>query len=207
MAKTAASVPEEQHFILSTLSPSLAQRRLALAVVLALVAAFVITAGPLSTIQLGRIDAFIPAYAAAMFVIDSITAVLLFAQFSILRSRALLVIASGYLFTALILILYAQLLRAVLAQRREREARLITGDAVAATIAHEVKQPLSGMITNADAGLRWLDRDLQAGCPEQNLARHQRPHRRSPCFATRRSAEAPDTCANRGRRAAAAGRR
>ncbi len=338
MAKTAAAVPEEQHFILSTLSPSLAQRRLALAVVLALVAAFVITAGPLSTIQLGRIDAFIPAYAAAMFVIDSITAVLLFAQFSILRSRALLVIASGYVFTALILIpwmltfpgvfaptgvfgglqstawlyifwhagfpmfviayalskdanlnnrlsrgsagaailasaamtaglvcaavflaaaenallprlmldavrlsalwfyaaagaalvsalalsvlwvrrrsildlwlmvvmcayvieiclisfpaparfsvgwyagrvygllsgslvlfvllyeitiLYAQLLRAVLAQRREREARLITGDAVAATIAHEVKQPLSGMITNADAGLRWLDR-------------------------------------------------
>src|SRR5260370_17456578 len=54
--------------------------------------------------QVGRIDAFIPAYAAAMFVIDSITAVLLFAQFSILRSRALLVIASGYLFTALILI-------------------------------------------------------------------------------------------------------
>jgi signal transduction histidine kinase len=338
MAKTAAAVPEEQHFILSTLSPSLAQRRLALTVVLALVAAFVITAGPLSTIQLGRIDAFIPAYAAAMFVIDSITAVLLFAQFSILRSRALLVIASGYFFTALILIpwmltfpgvfaptgvfgglqstawlyifwhagfpmfviayalskdanlnnrlsrgsagaailasaamtaglvcvaaflaaaenallprlmldavrlsalwfyaaagaalvsalalsvlwvrrrsvldlwlmvvmcayvieiclisfpaparfsvgwyagrvygllsgslvlfvllyeitiLYAQLLRAVLAQRREREARLMTGDTVAATIAHEVKQPLSGMITNADAGLRWLDR-------------------------------------------------
>src|SRR5256885_9881250 len=56
--------------------------------------------------------------------------------------------------------LYAQLLRAVLAQRREREARLMTGDAVAATIAHEVKQPLSGMITNADAGLRWLDRAM-----------------------------------------------
>jgi signal transduction histidine kinase len=36
-------------------------------------------------------------------------------------------------------------------------AGLLTGDAVAATIAHEVKQPLSGMITNADAGLRWLD--------------------------------------------------
>src|SRR5262249_35911665 len=31
--------------------------------------------------------------------------------------------------------------------------------------------------------------------------------RRSPCVATRRPAEAPDTCANRGRRAAAAGRR
>jgi len=56
--------------------------------------------------------------------------------------------------------LYAQLLRAVFAQRREREARLITGEAVAATIAHEVKQPLSGMITNADAGLRWLERAM-----------------------------------------------
>jgi signal transduction histidine kinase len=54
--------------------------------------------------------------------------------------------------------LYARLLRAVFAQRREREARLMTGDAVAATIAHEVKQPLSGMITNADASFRWLDR-------------------------------------------------
>ena len=39
-----------------------------------------------------------------MFVCDSITAIILFAQFSILRSRAILVIASGYLFTALILI-------------------------------------------------------------------------------------------------------
>src|ERR1700681_604662 len=54
--------------------------------------------------------------------------------------------------------LYAGLLRAVLAQRREREARLMTGDAVSASIAHENKQPLSGMIINADAGLRWLDR-------------------------------------------------
>jgi signal transduction histidine kinase len=54
--------------------------------------------------------------------------------------------------------LYARLLRAVLAQRREREARLMTGDAVSASIAHEVKQPLSGMVTSADAGLRWLDR-------------------------------------------------
>lgn len=53
--------------------------------------------------------------------------------------------------------LYGQLLRAVLAQRREREARLMTGDAVAASIAHEVKQPLSAMITNADAGWRLID--------------------------------------------------
>ncbi|HEV3500027.1 MAG TPA: MASE4 domain-containing protein [Bradyrhizobium sp.] len=337
-----AVVPREQDFILSSLSPGRPQRRLALAVVLALLVGFFITeVGPLSTIQLGRIDAFVPAYGTAMFVNDSITAVLLFAQFSILRSRSLLAIANGYLFTALMLIpwmltfpgvftpggllgaglqtttwiyilwhagfpmfviayallkdadpakrlwqgsvgaailasvattaavvcaavflctagdallprisldrvrfstlwldyagclallsvlalivlwirrrsvldlwlmvvmcayvieitliafpvparfsfgwyagrvfgflsgslllfvllyeittLYAGVLRAVLAQRREREARLMTGDAVAATIAHEVKQPLSGMITNADAGLNWLDRSM-----------------------------------------------
>src|ERR1700724_4422086 len=39
-----------------------------------------------------------------MFVNHSITAVLLFAQFSILRSRSLLAIANGYLFTAVMLI-------------------------------------------------------------------------------------------------------
>jgi signal transduction histidine kinase len=339
MVNTATVVSEGQHFILSSLSPGRAQRRLALAIVLALLVVFFITAGLLSTTQIGRIDAFVPAYATAIFVTDSITAVLLFAQFSILRLRALLAISSGYLFTALIVIpwmltfpgvftpggllgaglqstnwlyilwhagfpmfviayallkdadpakglwqgsvgaailssvattaaivcaaaflvtaggallprmmldpvrlsplwlyaagclvllsvfalivlwirrrsvldlwlmvvmcayvteiclisfpipvrfsigwyagrvcgflsgslllfvllyeittLYARLVRAVLAQRREREARLMTGDAVAATIAHEVKQPLSGMITHADAGLRWLDR-------------------------------------------------
>jgi signal transduction histidine kinase len=340
MVKTTVVDPEEQHFILSSLSPSRAQKRLALAVVLVLLVVLFIIEGPLSTTQAGRIDAFVPVYATAMFVNDSITAVLLFAQFSILRSRALLAIASGYLFTAFMLIpwtltfpgiftpggllgaglqqsthwlyilwhagfpmfviayallkdadpakrvwqgsagtailssvaataavvgaatflvtagdaqlprialdpvrfsplwfyaagglallsvlalivlwirrrsvldlwlmvvmcayltefclislpiplrfsvgwyaarfcgflsgslvlfvllfeittLYARLLHAVFAQRREREARLMTGDAVAATIAHEIKQPLTGMITNADAGLRWLDR-------------------------------------------------
>jgi Membrane-associated sensor, integral membrane domain len=104
MAKTAAAVSEEQHFILSNLPPTRAQRYFALAVVLALLVAFFITAGPLSTIQPGRIDAFVPAYATAIFVTDLMTAVLLFTQFSILRSRALLAIASGYLYTALIVI-------------------------------------------------------------------------------------------------------
>jgi signal transduction histidine kinase len=54
--------------------------------------------------------------------------------------------------------LYAQLLRAILAQRREREARLMTGDAVSASIAHEVKQPLTAIIASGNAGLHWLDR-------------------------------------------------
>jgi hypothetical protein len=79
MVNTATIVPEEQHFILSSLSPSRAQRRLALAVVLVLLVVLFITEGLLSTTQAARIDAFVPAYATAMFVIDLITAVLLFA--------------------------------------------------------------------------------------------------------------------------------
>jgi signal transduction histidine kinase len=334
-----AATSEEHQFIASSLSPSPVQRRLALFVVLFLLVAWLIAGGPLATIRLPQIAAFIPVYGTAMWVNDSITAILLFAQFSILRSPALLAISNGYLWTALIsipwmltfpgvfapegllgaglqstvwlyilwhagfpalviayallkdadsaklwwrgsarvailssgaitaavvctvvllvtrgdpllpplmldqvhdsilwfyaagcaallsvlalivvwvrrrsvldlwlmvvlcayvieiclssfplaqrysvgwyagrvcgllagslvlfvlmyetTILYGQLLQAVLAQRREREARLMTGDAVSASIAHEVRQPLFAMITNADAGLRWLDR-------------------------------------------------
>src|ERR1700693_1415787 len=104
MVNTATVVSEQQDFILSSLSPSRAQRGLALAVVLVLLVALFITEGPLSTARTARIDAFVPTYATAMFVTDLITAVLLFAQFSILRSPALLAISSGYLFTALMLI-------------------------------------------------------------------------------------------------------
>jgi signal transduction histidine kinase len=48
--------------------------------------------------------------------------------------------------------------RAIDAQRRERDARLMTGDVVAATMAHELKQPLTAMITRSYAGLRCLER-------------------------------------------------
>ena len=335
-----SAVPDEQHFILSTLSPSVTQKRLALVVVTGISVVFALIAvGPLKGVRLHRVDAFVPTYATAMFVCDSITAILLYSQFAIVRSRATLVIASGYLFAAINLIpwilvfpgvfipgkglmggmqttswiyffqhagfplfvigyallkdkapegqsrrrsvvveiassitltvaivlaaasmfivgeaflprvtldsthlspiwpyagtpvalvnvaaivvlwtrsrvaldfwlmivtflwaieiplsyypdperfsagwyavrffgllastivlillikeittLYARLLGAVLARHREREARLMTGDAVAASIAHEMRQPLTAMITTADAGLRFLDR-------------------------------------------------
>src|SRR5262245_20853243 len=105
MLKATAAVPENAQLILSTVSPGAAQKRLALAVVLGLVTFFVlVTAGPLGRVQTTPVAAFVPAYATAMFVCDSITAILLFVQFSILRSRAVLVIACGYLFAALILV-------------------------------------------------------------------------------------------------------
>jgi signal transduction histidine kinase len=99
--------PAEQHFILSGLSPGPAQKRLALAIVLGLLTVFMLIAfSPLARVQPRRVDAFVPAYVMAMFLCDSITAILLFAQYSITRSVAILAIASGYLFVALILIPY-----------------------------------------------------------------------------------------------------
>ncbi|WP_454622354.1 MASE4 domain-containing protein [Bradyrhizobium cenepequi] len=46
------------------------------------------------------VPAFVASYQSALAINDLITAVLLFSQFAILRSRAMLLLASGYLFTA-----------------------------------------------------------------------------------------------------------
>lgn len=54
--------------------------------------------------------------------------------------------------------LYARLARSVAAERRTRESRLTAMEAMSATIAHEVTQPVASMVTNADAALRWLDK-------------------------------------------------
>jgi len=339
MKKPAVLVTEDQPLTLSNSAPGRSQKRLAVAVLLAFLTALFLSAGELSNVQLGRVDAFVPIYGTAIFVNDLITSVLLFNQFAILRSRALLAISSAYLFTALMVIpwtltfpgvfapggllgaglqstnwlyvlryaafptfvmaytflkddgsperlwerpvgvtilssiaisaavvsavtigvtagndylprisidpvhfsslwlylagslivwnglafvflwlrrrsvldlwlmvvvcayaieiylvsfpglarfsagwyagrifgfvssllvlfallreiasLYAQLLGALLAQRHEREARLMTGDAVSASVVHEVKQPLTAIIASASAGLNWLDR-------------------------------------------------
>jgi Membrane-associated sensor, integral membrane domain len=56
---------------------------------------------------LPKIDAFVPVVDVTIFFADLITAVLLFAHFSVSCSRALLVLASGHLFTALIVIPHA----------------------------------------------------------------------------------------------------
>ena len=107
MTKITAIGADEQHFLLWNLPPSRLQKRVALVVVLVLFAVFVgITVGVLEGLHTRRSDSFMPAYLTAMFVCDSITAVILFAQFSIVRLRSILVMANAYLFTALVLIPY-----------------------------------------------------------------------------------------------------
>jgi signal transduction histidine kinase len=99
-------MPEiRQPWLISSLPPSPAHKRAALAVSTLLLVAFVI-AVPFATVMLPRLDIYIPLVAAVMFLNDLMTASLLLAQFSILRSRALLFLANGYLFTALVVAVY-----------------------------------------------------------------------------------------------------
>ena len=93
------AVPEERREFLSTLPAGDRDRRLALAVVLASGAVFLLVA-PFATVALTPVPAFLPAYQSALVISDVITAVLLYGQYNILRSRALLLLASGYLFCA-----------------------------------------------------------------------------------------------------------
>jgi signal transduction histidine kinase len=55
--------------------------------------------------------------------------------------------------------LYARLALATAARERERDARMMSMDSVTAAIAHEVGQPLTGLITNAMAGHSWVTRE------------------------------------------------
>lgn len=54
-------------------------------------------------------------------------------------------------------VLYAKLARSISAERRAREVQRAASQAMSASIAHEINQPLASMVTNADAALRWLD--------------------------------------------------
>jgi signal transduction histidine kinase len=88
------------------LPPTRRQTRAAIAVVLIVLVAFGAVA-PFSGRQAVALNAFFPSLDAIVLVTDLITAVLLYTQFSISRSRSLLVLASGYLFTAFIVVPHA----------------------------------------------------------------------------------------------------
>jgi two-component system sensor histidine kinase/response regulator len=92
--------PDDGRGFLSALPPGRGEHRLALAVVLVSSVIFLALA-PFARVPLARMWAFIPIYQSAFVVNDVVTAVLLFGQYSFLRSRGLLLLAIGYLFTAL----------------------------------------------------------------------------------------------------------
>jgi signal transduction histidine kinase len=71
------------------------ERRIALGIIILLVIAIAIV-GPLATVPLRRVDAFIPVLQTVMCVVDLITAVMLFGQYSIRPKSSLLAVASGY---------------------------------------------------------------------------------------------------------------
>ena len=91
---------------LSTSVPTAIQQRLML-VTICLSALLCVLLVPFAKLPLEKVWAFIPAYQSALIVNDLITAVLLFGQFYILRALALLVLASGYLFTACMAVVHA----------------------------------------------------------------------------------------------------
>jgi signal transduction histidine kinase len=92
--------------LLSTAIANAKQRRLAVAAVGASAAIF-LAALPFAKVPLQPVWAFIPAYQSALALNDLITAVLLFAQFAIARRRGILLLASGYLFAALMAVVHA----------------------------------------------------------------------------------------------------
>jgi signal transduction histidine kinase len=91
----------ERSIFLSALPASDGERRRAWGVALVSIALFLPVA-PFASVKLPEVWAFIPSYQGALLVNDLITAVLLFGQFIILRTPALLLLAAGYEFSALI---------------------------------------------------------------------------------------------------------
>jgi|SRR5579862_394717 len=89
----------DSQLFLSTLTADRYDTRLAAGVVILSAIVFA-CAVPFARAQLAPIFAFIPVYEAALVITDLFTAALLFGQFSLLKSRGLAILASGYLFTA-----------------------------------------------------------------------------------------------------------
>jgi PAS domain S-box-containing protein len=87
----------------SSAPPGSGERHLAFGIVLVSAAIFFAVA-PFARLQLAQAWGFIPIYQSALAIIDLVTAALLFAQFWILRTKALLALACGYFFTAVMVV-------------------------------------------------------------------------------------------------------
>ena len=73
--------------------------------------------------------------------------------FSLIASSVVLIVLLSEMTT-----LYGHVARSVMRQRSARQARQIAMDAMAASIAHEINQPLGAIAANGQAALRWLTR-------------------------------------------------
>jgi signal transduction histidine kinase len=106
-ARAAPHAPVGESGAFLSLAPAGAENRRLALIVVALSAAIFLALVPFAKAQLAPLAAFIPAYQSALVVNDLVTAILLFGQFAILRSRAMLLLATGYLFTACMAVIHA----------------------------------------------------------------------------------------------------
>ena len=84
--------------VIATMPATERQRTIAVGIIILLTIAAAVIA-PFASIQVAQVDAFIPVLQTVVSVADLVTAVLLFAQFSIQPQLALLALASGYIFS------------------------------------------------------------------------------------------------------------
>jgi signal transduction histidine kinase len=99
-------VAQYQTPLIASMPPSRVQKRTAFITAMVLLVSFILVL-PLANVRLDGLGVFLPIVATIMFFSDLITATLLYAQFVVLRSWTILLLASGYLFCALIIIPYA----------------------------------------------------------------------------------------------------
>jgi PAS domain S-box-containing protein len=91
------------------------QRKIALGAIIAMAVIFAITL-PFANVHLARIEAFVLATQSVMCAADLLTAALLFSQYSVYPQRAVLALASGYIFSGLFAFLEACAFPGVFAQ-------------------------------------------------------------------------------------------
>jgi signal transduction histidine kinase/CheY-like chemotaxis protein len=97
---------QQHHAFLSTETARSSDKKLARLVVGISLLGFIVGLA-FVRMPLAQVPAFIPAYEAALWINDTLTAALLFSQFASLRSRALLALGAGYLFNALMIVAHA----------------------------------------------------------------------------------------------------
>jgi signal transduction histidine kinase len=99
-------VEEPDEGFLGTAVATRHDRRRAFVVMAVLVVAFAATA-PIARWRVGAVPQFVPIYDTAILVLDTLTAVLLYAHFEHVRRRSLLVLACAYVFTPLVVAAHA----------------------------------------------------------------------------------------------------